>query len=280
MSQGIVGLEEMLTVAPYLNKFILEDVGVLITDREKVLAYYPGQQLDFGISPGDVIDSEWVVHEVFDKKDRVVIEVDASVCGIPYIGVSNPIFNDDGEVIGGVTISQPTEKKEKLLEMSNNLLSATENVNNQAENISIEADEMVEVGDELGALSVKTEEKIANTDNIIKIIKDISKKIKMIGMNASIEAARVGEEGRGFAVVAEEVQNLANQSSQSTDDIELTLNQVNKTAEELQEVVEKINTATNKQTEVIKGVYAQIQNLNALGNDIVDMAERLSEDTY
>lgn len=44
---------------------------------------------------------------------------------------------------------------------------------------------------------------------------DVSKNILFISLNASIEAARVGEPGRGFSVIAQEIRSLA-QSAQST----------------------------------------------------------------
>ncbi len=67
---------------------------------------------------------------------------------------------------------------------------------------------------------------IADINQIILVITEVSDQTNLLSLNASIEAARAGEAGKGFAVVASEVRNLADQSLKAADQIQRIINEV------------------------------------------------------
>ena len=119
--------------------------------------------------------------------------------------------------------------------------------------------------DKISAMSAQIEE-------IIGEINSIAHQTNMLSLNASIEAARVGENGKGFAVVATQVGDLAARSAQAAKQTsELITNSINaveegrvitkKTAEEFSTVVRQIEEASRSVNEITEMVT---QNVNTV----------------
>lgn len=78
----------------------------------------------------------------------------------------------------------------------------------------------------LRATNIHLKELEASTnqmENVIGVITKIARKSNLLSLNASIEAARVGEAGRAFSVVAAEMKKLAEDSAQEAKKIDSLL---------------------------------------------------------
>lgn len=61
---------------------------------------------------------------------------------------------------------------------------------------------------------------------IVASVSDLAEQSNLLGVNASIEAAKAGEAGKGFAVVAQEIKGLADQSKQATGQVRNILGEI------------------------------------------------------
>ncbi len=98
---------------------------------------------------------------------------------------------------------------------------ATQKLNGEMDTIK---DKMEYVAEHIVRLSEKSQD-IAH---IIAVVNDLADQSNILAVNASIEAAKAGEEGRGFSVVAQEIRSLAEQSKQATDQVRSILADIQK----------------------------------------------------
>lgn len=73
--------------------------------------------------------------------------------------------------------------------------------------------------EELSGLVGQMQKSAVEIQTITEVIMDIASQTNLLSLNASIEAARAGNEGRGFAVVAEEIKHLAESSEKNAEQI-------------------------------------------------------------
>lgn len=122
-----------------------------------------------------------------------------------------------------------------------------------------------------------TYKSVGRIKEVSGLIASISEQTNLLALNASIEAARAGEHGRGFAVVADEIRKLAEQSKNSTLDIDNALSVLNKDAENLVEVSEKIRIVVTEQLEGVTMTTEQFEAIRQSIDDIVNRIETIDQ---
>jgi methyl-accepting chemotaxis protein PixJ len=156
----------------------------------------------------------------------------------------------------------------------------------QAESNVYLAAQTLQAGDEvmdrtvLGMSSIR--ETIAETAKKVKRLGEASQKISravnlingfatqtnLLAMNASIEAAKAGEEGQGFAVVAEEVRTLAQQSAAATAEIEQVVEDIQRQTNEVVASMESGTEQVVNGTQLVEESRLHLNQINEVSMQI------------
>lgn len=172
-----------------------------------------------------------------------------------------------------LNINMKLEESELFL-LKNNYFSLKDNMVNIVENIKIQTTFIQEVSSNISKFLETINELNANIKNICEIsgsfikltekisdigslIKEISKKTNLLAINATIEAARVGEAGTGFTIIGKEIKILADNSQKSVEQIELISQDIQKNAKFLLDMTGEI-----KVLEEIKESSKNITNIS------------------
>lgn len=260
-------LNSVLMVAPILQKAFLFDCMIGVTDREKFLAYYPTKGLNLGIKVGDMLRPGSINATAVAENQRMVRKIGKEIYGIPYIAVGYPLV-ENGQVVGCLSTGVTTDQEDRLRGLAESLTEALEGIAEHTESLAREADELAQASHTLSDTAVQMENKIAETSQISQLIRDISTRSNVLGLNAVLEAARAGAAGRGFSVVAEEIRKLSHTTSTSAKDIFRILDEMNGLVGMVSREMEKtMNHSLHQST--------RIQELDAVMQELRQMADQL-----
>jgi uncharacterized protein YukE len=264
-------------IAPYVNEIIPGDIGVTIAKDYKYTLYVPADSLNLGTKIGEEVRPGGT-RQAFETGKQVVrvIAKDKSAYGIGYIVCATPYFDGD-KLAGVITITQSIAQFEKINGAATDLAASSEELSASIQELASRASQLASTSKELDHLSHDLQENAKKTDEIVAFIKQVAGQTNLLGLNAAIEAARVGEAGRGFGVVAEEVRKLAAASAESVKTISAALGNIASSVTVLSQKVRELDQNAAGQTSALNEMAKASQELASLASGLSEASKELFE---
>ncbi len=203
--------------------------------------------------------------------------VGAEHYGVPVYISCHPIFDEDTgkDIVGSMGAVLPKGNAGKLRNMSENL---NENLNAIAKTVEHLANSAANINENELALHKDinaVSELLHQINKIAEFITTVANQSNMLGLNASIEAARAGDAGKGFSVVADEIRKLSNQSKE-------TVAKIRKLTDEIMDSIQKVNIksaeslqASEEQAAASEEISASIEDLSAMTDELLSISKEL-----
>lgn len=270
-------LERFKDVAPYINEILAVDIGISLTIDNKYALYIPGNTMDLKTPVGESVLAGATRQALESGKRTVrIVAREKSAFGIPYLACALPIKDGD-EVVGCVTTTQSIDTMDKVVISSGGLAASSEELTAGMEELATRAAEVANACTRLEELDKNLLQAAKQTNDIVAFIRNVARQTNLLGLNAAIEAARVGEAGRGFGVVADEVRKLAGASSESVNQITQSLQSIHEAIEQLSGEIRSIDQSIVGQTGNIDEMAKAAESLAITASQLSDVAKNMFE---
>ena len=124
----------------------------------------------------------------------------------------------------------------------------------------------VNIGELVFALR-ETIEQSRHLSEVIGLIEDIANQTGMLALNASIEAARAGDQGKGFAMVAAEIRELSYRSSEVSRTVKIHLSKARQDMYEAARIASKAESDIKQVVNFVDHVVDTMRDIAAASNE-------------
>ncbi|GGF93806.1 methyl-accepting chemotaxis protein [Paenibacillus aceti] len=268
-------LDILIAAVPYMKRLVKEDIMIGITDLEKFLFYTPAQKLDFGITPGTPIPKDDENLRKALSGENSITHIPKNVYGFPIIATAFPVRDEQGMIIGAIATAESYENQQRLEEGMQVINGITQQLVDMVQTVAAHAEELTATSEHIMTNTRHAVEKSSQINETVGFIQEISDQTNLLGLNAAIEAARVGEAGAGFGVVAKEVRKLSVSTKDASANIAVTLRNVQESIQQLERDFEQIAHSSQEQAVLVTDFMNVLEQLNESNNNMKSFVEEL-----
>lgn len=262
-------IEALAYSLPYIHLALKGEAIAAVVDKETevVTKYLPGKRVDSGYQDGQKVNpNDENVYIAFSGRNADVI-IPKDVYGVPINAFSFPI-RENGQIVGALAFGLPIDTEVKLEHYMENMGRIITNLQDNVHSLASHSEQLAATSEEIDKQAQIALTDAEKSNQVTSLIKGISRQTNLLGLNASIEAARAGQHGAGFNIVAQEVRKLSAETSTATENIEKSLTNINSNLLNLKNNMGQINSATNEQAQLIQDFSEVIEELSSLSDEM------------
>lgn len=170
------------------------------------------------------------------------------------------------------TLSDEGYQRLKIKELTGTLTESFEQISSATQQLAASSMEVTENQNLLNSEILNVQEVSNEINVVLGYIKDITNQTKMLGLNASIEAARVGDLGKGFSVVAKEIRNLAESSKETAKNISALVEKIQVSVDKTLQVSNTTLDITGQQSAAIEETNASVEEVTSFTMELDKLA--------
>jgi len=269
-------VDALLKVMPYISKILREPASLTVYDHEKVLEVITTDKFDLGFEKGmPLLESYQNFSILKNGREATLATLSKDVYGIELDILNIPIFDDNQNVVAVFCVSYDQSNQNQLEDIIQENQTINGNLVDMVQHVAAHAEELQATSEQI---LQNTRLAVQNSSQINKVagfIREISEQTNLLGLNAAIEAARVGEAGAGFGVVASEVRKLSVDAKQATSDIDTSLRDVQQVIKQMEIEVSQIAASSQEQATLVSSFTDVIEKLNETGERMKVLSEQL-----
>jgi hypothetical protein len=255
-------LEYACRLMPAFQQLFAIDCNMSVSDRDRFIYFLNGREFVLEDNfVGTDVPPEDPQYEAMHKRKVCDVEVGKEVYGIAHKARGVPLYNENGDIIGSLGIGISLANQETLLGVVDSVAAASQQISSTCDGLVQAAEKLAEKQEELSALGQKIYMRVQNTDGILNFINEVARTSNLLGLNASIEAARIGLEGRAFSVVADEIRRMAMNSKKSVNDIKEILEEIKAAVKDMSDKIVDATSIARNQASVTLEITTSIQSL-------------------
>ncbi|KJD43681.1 methyl-accepting chemotaxis protein [Paenibacillus terrae] len=271
-------VEAVLAAMPFIKEAARQDVSISVMDREKFLFFQSGKSLVYDFKAGDPLPDVHRNFKMLVGGEKTRERYAAEVFGIAADSYFHPIKNEQNEIAAVMCITYSMDNQDQLRKLMTQAEEVTSKLVEGIQHVAAHSEELSATAEEILSNTKQAVEDSGNVTEVAGYIKEISEQTNLLGLNAAIEAARVGEAGAGFGVVATEIRKMSTGTKEATGRIEQSLQAVRQSVYNMEQEITQIAVSSQEQAKLVTEFMNVIDQLNVTNHGLRGLVEKITGD--